>query len=83
MGGDYYFPPCSDSVAAGMAHVCYGHAGVAATAEGEMLTVWRAPKLARGPLSPAILSLSPSFSFSHKEEEEEEEEETNGEEKKI
>ena len=58
MGGDYYFPPCSDSVAAGMAHVCYGHAGVAATAEGEMLTVWRAPELARGPLSPAILSLS-------------------------
>ena len=47
------------------------------------VSVWRAPELARGPLSPAILSLSPSFSFSHKEEEEEEEEETNGEEKKI
>ena len=43
----------------GMAHVCYGHAGVTATAAaGEMLTVWRAPELARGPLSPAILSLS-------------------------
>ena len=26
--------------------------------EGEMLTVWQAPELARGPLSPAILSLS-------------------------
>ena len=40
---------------AGTAHVCYGHAA------GEMLTtvsVWRAPELARGPLSPAILSLS-------------------------
>ena len=44
-----------------MAHVCYGHAGVTAAA-GEMVTitvsVWRAPELARGPLSPAILSLS-------------------------
>ena len=46
----------------GAAHVCYGHAGVTATAAGEMLTitvsVWRAPELARGPLFPAILSLS-------------------------
>ena len=51
---------------AGTAHVCYGHAA------GEMLTtvsVWRAPELARGPLSPAILSLSLSFSFLKEEEE--------------
>ena len=48
--GSCYFPPRADTVAAGKAWHMYAIRSCGS--EGEMLTVWQAPELARGPLSP-------------------------------